>query len=214
MITVHKKNPNILQNKNIFWNTYHITQKDRECLHKHHAILLWFTGLSGSGKSAVAGILEKKLYQEKISTYILDGDNIRCGLCSDLGFSSQDRHENIRRIGEIARLMVDAGIVVLATCISPYQSDRIMIRNMFPQNCFVEIFVDTPINICEARDPKGLYKKARSGEIKNFIGVHIPYEIPKNPDIHLDGTQSVKTLINQLMQSCFLRFFFKNNCLK
>ncbi|URJ30907.1 adenylyl-sulfate kinase [Blochmannia endosymbiont of Camponotus sp.] len=205
------KNINYFSDKNIFWNTFYIKRQDREFLHKHRAILLWFTGLSGSGKSILANVLEKKLYDKNISTYILDGDNTRHGLCRDLGFSDYDRHENIRRVGETARLMVDAGIVVLATFISPYHYDRQIIRNMFPVNHFVEIFVDTPLHVCEERDPKGLYKKARSGEIENFTGISAPYERPKKPHIYLNGQKSIVELMNQILQSSFLESLFKTD---
>ncbi|WP_159714656.1 adenylyl-sulfate kinase [Blochmannia endosymbiont of Camponotus nipponensis] len=203
------KNINCISNKNVFWYNHCIKRKDRELLHKHRAILLWFTGLSGSGKSILASVLEKKLYHRKISTYILDGDNMRHGLCRDLGFSSYDRHENIRRVGEIARLMVDAGVVVLASFISPYHSERKMVRSMLPGNHFIEIFVDTPLHVCERRDPKGLYKKARSGEIENFTGISAPYERPKKPDIYLDGKKSIIELTNQVLRSSFLASLFK-----
>ncbi|WP_331828384.1 adenylyl-sulfate kinase [Candidatus Blochmannia sp. SNP] len=205
------KNIDYFSNRNIFWNTFCIKQQDREFLHKHRAILLWFTGLSGSGKSILANVLEKELHNRNISTYILDGDNTRHGLCRDLGFSDRDRHENIRRVGETARLMVDAGIVVLASFISPYHYDRQMIRNMFPINHFVEIFVDTPLHICEKRDSKGLYKKARSGEIENFTGVNSPYEKPKKPHIYLNGQKSIIELVSQILQSSFLESLFKIN---
>lgn len=148
----------MLTDESVFWNFYRIIRKNRECLHKHRAILLWFTGLSGSGKSIVANVLEEELHRRLVSTYVLDGDNIRHGLCRDLNFSIHDRHESIRRIGEVAKLMIDAGLVVLVTCISPYQSDRQMVRDMFSINDFIEVFVDTPLCVCEARDVKGLYR--------------------------------------------------------
>lgn len=207
-LMIHK-NINCISNKNIYWNTCCITQQDRELLHKHRAILLWFTGLSGSGKSILANVLETKLHHRNISTYMLDGDNIRHGLCRDLGFSDHDRHENLRRVGETARLMVDAGIVVLATFISPYHRERQMVRNMFPINHFIEIFVDTPFHVCEQRDSKGLYKRARSGEIENFTGISAPYERPKKPDIYLDGQKSIIELINQILRSSCIEYLFK-----
>lgn len=190
----------------ITWNSYRIDRKNREGLHKHRAMVLWFTGLSGSGKSTLAAVLEEKLYYKGISTYVLDGDNVRYGLCSDLQFSNRDRLENIRRVGEVARLMCDAGLVVLVALISPYCSDRKMIRNMFENDSFVEIFVDTPIEVCESRDPKGLYKKAKSGIIKNFTGFDDPYEQPSNPDIYLDGTKPLLCLINKLLNEVFFRY--------
>lgn len=193
---------------NVVWNFYRIARKDREKLHRHRAMVLWFTGLSGSGKSTVASVLEECLYKKRVNTYILDGDNIRHGLCNDLLFDSYDRSQNIRRAGEVARLMFDAGLVVLATFITPYKSDRQIIRNMFRGDCFLEVFVDTPISICKNRDPKGLYKKAKAGEIKNFTGVDDPYETPENPDIYLDGTKSLSDLVNQLLNIIILKIFF------
>lgn len=199
----------MLNNKNIFWNDYRITRKNREYLHKHRSILLWFTGLSGSGKSVLANILEEELHHRLVSTYVLDGDNIRYGLCCDLKFNIHDRRENIRRTGEIAKLMVDAGLVVLATFISPYQSDRQMVRDMFSINDFIEIFVDTPLYICERRDIKGLYKKARDGIIEEFTGISAFYEKPKQPDIYLDGQKSISELVRQLLDIIISKIFDK-----
>lgn len=196
-------------NKNIFWNFYRVTKQDREHLHKHRAMLLWFTGLSGSGKSVLANLLEEELYCRLINTYVLDGDNIRHGLCRDLNFSTYDRHENIRRIGEVAKLMVDAGLVVLATFVSPVQSDRQMIRNMFPVNCFIEIFVDTPLYICEERDTKGLYKKSRADVIKNFTGISACYEKPEDPEIYLDGKKPISELMRDLLDFIVTKIFNK-----
>lgn len=197
--------------RHITWHSYGVTRKDREKLHKHRSIVLWFTGLSGSGKSTLASILEKKLYDKNVCTYVLDGDNIRHGLCSDLKFNDYDRFQNIRRVSEVARLMFDAGLVVLAAFISPYRSDRQIIRNMFKNDHFLEIFVDTPIQICAKRDPKGLYKQAKFGKIKNFTGFDDPYEVPRYPDVHLDGTKPIKDLIDQLfsivMEKIFLNKF-------
>lgn len=193
--------------KNIVWHSYRVSRKDREKLHKHRSMVLWFTGLSGSGKSTLANILEENLYYRKINTYILDGDNVRFGLCRDLQFSMNDRCENLRRAGEVARLMMDAGMVVLATFITPYRSERHIIRNMFAIGDFLEIFVDTPIKVCEKRDPKGLYRKAKLGKIKNFTGLHDSYEKPKNPDIYLDGRKTISELINQLLNILILKIF-------
>lgn len=193
----------------IAWHSYCITRKDREKLHKHRSIVLWFTGLSGSGKSTIASILEEKLYKKGVNTYVIDGDNIRHGLCSDLTFNAFDRLQNIRRAGEVARLMFDAGLVVLATFISPYRSDRKMVRDMFGNNHFLEIFVDTSVQICAQRDPKGLYQQAKSGKIKNFTGIDDPYERPHNPDVYLDGTKSIIDLVNQLFDVVALKIFFK-----
>lgn len=199
----------MLTNKDIFWNSYRITRKSRECLHKHRAMLLWFTGLSGSGKSILASNLEEELYRRSVNTYVLDGDNLRYGLCYDLKFSIRDRRENIRRAGEVAKLMVDAGLVVLATFISPDQSDRRMVRGMFAISDFMEIFVDTPLLVCEKRDTKGLYKKAREGIIKDFTGINTCYERPQKPDILLDGKQPISELIRQLLGVIISKIFIK-----
>lgn len=196
--------------KNIIWNSYRINRKDRENLHKHRSAVLWFTGLSGSGKSTLASILEEQLHYKKISTYVLDGDNIRHGLCNDLSFNSFDRSENIRRAGEVVKLMFDAGLVVLVAFIAPYRKDRQMIKNMFSRDSFLEVFVDTPIRICKSRDPKGLYRKFESGQIKNLSGVDSVYEIPLNPDIHLDGKKEISILSEQLFNAAVSIIFSKN----
>lgn len=171
--------------QHIVWHQ-HAVDKSQRSRHKgHKAALIWFTGLSGSGKSTLAGALESALLARGVHTYLLDGDNVRHGLCSDLGFSPTDRQENLRRIGEVARLMVDAGLVVLAAFVSPYRAERQRIRERFGQEEFIEVFVDTPLAECERRDPKGLYKKARAGEIKHFTGIDDPYEAPEQPEIRL-----------------------------
>lgn len=205
-----KENFIYIDKKDVFWNSYRIVRKDREHLNKHRSVLLWFTGLSGSGKSILASILEEELHRRLVNTYVLDGDNIRHGLCDDLTFAACDRRENLRRVAEVAKIMIDAGLVVLAAFISPNYNDRQMVRNMFAVNDFIEIFVDTPLYICEKRDIKGLYKKARSGIIKNFTGVDDLYEIPKNPDIHLDGKKSIAVLIHQLLDVVVSKIFVKN----
>lgn len=166
-------------------HNHEIKHEDREKLHGHKGLVLWFTGLSGSGKSTVAGLLEKELHARKISTYILDGDNIRSGLNSDLNFSEKSRTENIRRIGEVAKLFVDAGVVVLSAFISPFRTDREKVKNTVGADHYVEIFVDCPLEECEKRDVKGLYAKARTGEIENFTGISSPFEEPENPEIHI-----------------------------
>ena len=170
---------------NIVWHQHFIDKAARAAQKGHQPALLWFTGLSGSGKSTLAGALEVELMQRGIHTYLLDGDNVRHGLCSDLGFAPADRQENLRRVGEVAKLMVDAGLVVLAAFVSPYQAERDAIRARFAEGEFIEVFVDTPLVECEQRDPKGLYKKARAGEIKHFTGIDDPYEAPLQPEIHL-----------------------------
>jgi bifunctional enzyme CysN/CysC len=151
--------------------------------------VLWFTGLSGAGKSTIANLVEQRLVRMNRHTFLLDGDNVRHGLNKDLGFTESDRIENIRRVGEVARLMADAGLIVLTAFISPFRADREMVRNMMDDGEFVEIFVDTPLSVAEKRDVKGLYKKARSGELKNFTGIDSPYEPPEMPEIHVDTTE-------------------------
>jgi adenylylsulfate kinase len=185
--------------ENVVWHVHAVTRQDRERQHGHQGVVLWFTGLSGSGKSTLAGALEQALLVNGVSTYLLDGDNVRHGLCCDLGFSDPDRRENIRRVGEVAKLMVDAGLVVLTAFISPHRAERKMVRDMLASGQFIEIFVDTPLAICEARDPKGLYKKARAGELKNFTGIDSVYELPEHPDVHMQGEQLVTNLIEQLL---------------
>lgn len=186
--------------ENVIWHSHAVTRAQREEQHGHKGVLLWFTGLSGSGKSTVAGAVEQALHQLGVSTYLLDGDNVRHGLCRDLGFSDDDRKENIRRVGEVARLMVDAGLVVLSAFISPHRAERQMVRDMLGEGRFVEVFVDTPLAICEARDPKGLYKKARAGELRNFTGIDGIYEAPAQAEIHLDGEQAVPALLVQVLE--------------
>ncbi|QIZ48254.1 adenylyl-sulfate kinase [Dickeya zeae] len=184
---------------NVVWHDHAVAREDRERQHGHRGVVVWFTGLSGSGKSTLAGALEQSLFARGVSTYLLDGDNVRHGLCRDLGFSDDDRRENIRRVGEVARLMVDAGLVVLTAFISPHRAERQMVRELLDQGQFLEVFVDTPLAICEARDPKGLYKKARAGELRNFTGIDAIYEAPEQPELHLDGQQLVTNLVDELL---------------
>jgi len=172
--------------KNIFKQDYKISRKDREVLHKHKSSLIWFTGLSGSGKSTLANLLEQELHILKISTFVLDGDNIRHSLNKDLTFSSTDRSENIRRIGEVAKIMLDAGVLTIAAFVSPYKKDREMVKNIVGSENFIEIYVNASLAECEKRDTKGLYKKARSGEIKNMTGISSTYEEPENPTLEID----------------------------
>ncbi|RUM41148.1 MAG: adenylyl-sulfate kinase [Desulfurobacterium sp.] len=160
-----------------------VTRKDREGMKGHKSFILWFTGLSGSGKSTLSHKVEEKLFEMGVHTYVLDGDNIRMGLNKDLGFTEEDRRENIRRIGEVAKLFVDAGIVVLTAFISPYRRDRDFVRNLVAEGDFIEVYVKCPLGVCEKRDPKGLYKKARAGIIKNFTGIDDPYEEPESPEV-------------------------------
>ena len=170
---------------NIYWHQGAITRADRERLHGHRGFTIWFTGLSAAGKSTLAVALEEALYEQGHHTYILDGDNIRHGLNKNLGFSPEDRAENIRRIGEVAKLFRDAGIINMTAFISPYRHDRQAARALSKGDSFIEVFVDCPVEVCEQRDPKGAYKKAREGIIKEFTGISAPYEAPENPEIHL-----------------------------
>lgn len=185
---------------NITWQKYSITRLKREQKYGHKSIVVWFTGLSGSGKSSIANCLEKILFKNDIKTCLLDGDNIRSGLCSNLSFSVLDREENIRRIGEVVKLMLDAGIIVLVSVISPYKYQRKMICKMLGKKNFLEVFVNTPISVCEYRDPKKLYKKARIGKISDFTGIQSTYETPEEPDVLLDGTESLEKNSKKLIQ--------------
>ncbi|MDB9960534.1 adenylyl-sulfate kinase [Oceanihabitans sp.] len=171
--------------ENIIAHSYQISKKDRQASNNHNSFLMWFTGLSGSGKSTIANVVEQELHKQGIKTYTLDGDNIRKGINSDLSFAPEDRTENIRRIAEISNLMVEAGLVVLAAFVSPYKKDRENIRSIVKDVNFVEVFINTSVEECERRDVKGLYKKARAGEIKNMTGISAPYEAPENPDIEI-----------------------------
>lgn len=187
-------------NQDIVWHNHTVTREERSEMKGHKPALLWFTGLSGSGKSTIAGALETALAERNAHTYLLDGDNVRFGLCKDLGFSDQDRQENIRRIGEVAKLMVDAGLLVLTAFISPHETEREGVKTLFDEGTCLEVFIDTPLAVCEQRDPKGLYKKARAGEIKSFTGIDSVYEAPKNPDIHVKTDQlSVTEAVQQLL---------------
>ena len=170
---------------NIYWSHGKVTAAQRELRNGHRGCVLWLTGLSGSGKSTIATELERELFNLGRHVYILDGDNIRHGLCSDLGFSHKDRTENIRRVGEVAKLLADAGVICITAFISPYRADRELARKILPRDRFVEVYVNAPVSICEQRDPKGLYAKARAGQIKDFTGVSAPYESPANPEIEL-----------------------------
>jgi adenylylsulfate kinase len=170
---------------NIYHHKGRITREDRERMNGHSGFTLWFTGLSGSGKSTVAVAVEEALFERGVRTYILDGDNVRFGLNKNLGFSPEDRTENIRRIAEVAKLFRDAGVVSITAAISPYRADRDSARALGGPNEFIEIYAECSIDVCESRDPKGLYKKARAGEIQGFTGINAPYEAPEKPEIHL-----------------------------
>jgi len=188
--------------ENIIPHSYNISLKDRRKANKHNSFLLWFTGLSGSGKSTIANLVEQELHKKGIKTYSLDGDNVRKGLNSDLTFSPDNRTENIRRIAEVSNLMIDAGIVVLAAFVSPYKKDRENIKNIVKEINFVEIFINTSLTECERRDTKGLYKKARAGEIKNMTGISAPYEAPESPYIEIKTEdESIKRAVKRIIES-------------
>lgn len=171
--------------ENIIPHDYQISRGDRQNKNQHNSFLIWFTGLSGSGKSTIANVVEQKLFQRGIKTYTLDGDNIRKGINNDLTFAPEDRTENIRRIAEVSNLMIDAGVLTLAAFVSPYKKDRENIKTIVKANNFIEVYVNTSVEECERRDTKGLYKKARAGEIKNMTGISAPYEAPEYPDIEI-----------------------------
>ncbi len=186
---------------NIHWQALEVGKEARARIKHQQPLCLWFTGLSGSGKSTIASLLEKRLHAEGRHTFILDGDNIRHGLNRDLGFTEADRVENLRRIAEVAKLMTDAGLIVLVSFISPYRSERRMARELFPEGEFLEVFVDAPLEACEGRDPKGLYAKARRGELPNFTGLDSRYEAPEHPDIHLHTDRDpVEACVDQILQ--------------
>ncbi|MED3563256.1 adenylyl-sulfate kinase [Bacillus sp. MUM 116] len=188
------------QSTNITWHETTITKNDRRSQNGHGSCTLWFTGLSGSGKSTIANAVSNELYRLRINEYVLDGDNIRHGLNKDLGFSEHDRTENIRRIGEVAKLFVDSGKVITTAFISPFRSDRDQVRELFEEGEFIEVFVDCPIEVCEQRDPKQLYAKARRGEIKDFTGIDSPYEAPEKPEITLrSDLLSVEEAVQQVI---------------
>jgi bifunctional enzyme CysN/CysC len=174
--------------QNVHWQALDISRSARAALNNQIPAVLWFTGLSGAGKSTIANLVEKKLYRMNRHTFLLDGDNIRHGLNKDLGFTEADRVENIRRVGEVARLMTDAGLIVITAFISPFRAERKLVRDMMMPGEFIEIHIDTPLNVAESRDVKGLYKKARGGQLKNFTGIDSPYEAPEAPEIRIDTT--------------------------
>jgi adenylylsulfate kinase len=200
------------EDENIVWHQHAIDKAFRAELKKQKPAVLWFTGLSGAGKSTVAGALENRLANMGYHTYLLDGDNVRHGLCSDLGFSDQDRRENIRRIGELAKLMADAGLIVLSAFISPHRAERQLVRDLIPEGEFLEVFVNASLEVCELRDPKGLYKKARAGEITNFTGIDSGYEAPIDPEINLPaGDKSIDQLVDLCIGVLAERKIVKNN---
>ncbi|MBK1701999.1 adenylyl-sulfate kinase [Thiococcus pfennigii] len=186
---------------NVVWHHHAVDRTVRADNKGQQPAVIWFTGLSASGKSTLAGALEQILTEQGYHTYLLDGDNVRHGLCRDLGFSDADRTENIRRVGEVANLMADAGLIVMAAFISPFRVDRQVVRDIVPDGQFIEVFVDAPLDVCRERDPKGLYARAERGEIKQFTGIDSPYEAPQAPEVHIDaGRLSVAESVNQLLE--------------
>jgi adenylylsulfate kinase len=199
------------RSSNTVWHSATITRAHRERLNTHRAVVLWFTGLSGSGKSTLAHAVEDRLYQLNCRTFVLDGDNVRQGLCSDLGFSVQDRSENIRRISEAAKLLVESGVIAMTAFISPFRADRQRARSIFPHGDFIEIFCDASLDVCEQRDIKGLYKRARLGEVKEFTGISSPYEAPMNPELVLrTGELRLEECVRQVVENLQQRNIFSD----
>ena len=185
---------------NVTWHNHRVSSEDRQRQNGHQGAVLWFTGLSACGKSTIANTVDRLLHEQGKHTFVLDGDNIRLGLNKNLGFSAEDRAENIRRIGEVSKLFADAGILTLAAFISPFRADRDQVRSLLPAGRFLEIYVNASLATCEARDPKGLYRKARAGEIKQFTGIDAPYEPPDNPELILDAdSRSIDDLATQVV---------------
>ena len=196
---------------NVVWHHATVTRARRETQNGHRGAIIWFTGLSGSGKSTLAHAVEETLHQQGCHTFVLDGDNVRHGLCGDLGFSNKDRQENIRRIGEVAKLFMEAGAIVLTAFISPYRVDRERVRGMVEHGDFIEIYCDAPIEVCEARDVKGIYKKARAGLIPEFTGISSPYEVPKNPELTVNtGGEKLEACVKQVIDEMVQRELTKS----
>lgn len=188
-----------MKSSNTVWHHATVTRERRAQLNRHKSVVLWFTGLSGAGKSTIAHAVEELLHQKGYHTFVLDGDNVRHGLCGDLGFSDSDRIENIRRVGELSKLFVEAGVIVLTAFISPFRADRAKARQLLQQD-FVEIYCNCPLEVCEERDVKGLYRKARAGEIKHFTGISSPYEEPENPELSIDtGGKTVEACAEEVL---------------
>ena len=195
-----KQDDSISKSSNTVWHHATVNRLRREQQNQHKSCILWFTGLSGSGKSTLAHAVEEQLHQMNCKTYVLDGDNVRHGLCGDLGFSDDDRKENIRRIGNVSKLFLDAGVIVLSAFISPFKADRQLVRNMVTPGDFLEVYCNSPVEVCEQRDVKGLYKKARKGEIKDFTGITSPYEKPSNAELTVGtGNDSLEHCVSQVI---------------
>ena len=196
---------------NVVWHHATVTRARREAQNGHRSAIIWFTGLSGSGKSTLAHAVEDCLHQRGCRSFVLDGDNVRHGLCGDLGFSVHDRQENIRRIGEMAKLFMEAGVIVLTAFISPYRADRQRVRGMVERGDFIEIYCDAPIEVCESRDVKGMYKKARAGQIAEFTGISSPYEDPEHPDLTVEtGRLELDECVRQVIGEMERRELIKN----
>ncbi len=199
-----------MKTENTVWHEQVITKEQRSAQKNQKPCLLWYTGLSGSGKSTVANAVDAMLFDMGCHSYLLDGDNVRHGLNGDLGFSDDERVENIRRISEVAKLFCDSGLIVSTAFISPFASDRAMAKEKLPEGEFIEVFIDTPIAVCESRDPKGLYKKARAGEIKHFTGIDSDYDIPQSPEIHVKtAEQSIEQCAKQIVNFLISKGFVK-----
>lgn len=199
----------MMNSTNVVWQHYQVAKKSRAILKKQTPCIVWLTGLSGSGKSTIAGLVEQKLFELGCHTYLLDGDNVRHGINQDLGFSDSDRVENIRRVGEMAKLFADAGIIVLTAFISPFKADRQMVRELVDEGEFIEVFMDASLETCEKRDPKGLYKKARAGQIKNFTGIDSEYQKPENPEVSIPSSElsieeSADLVVDYLLEQGFI----------
>jgi adenylylsulfate kinase len=189
-----------ITNQHTVWHEPSIYRKDREKMNGHKSVIIWFTGFSGAGKSSIAHALEDKLHKNEIRTFVLDGDNVRHGLCKDLGFTDEDRNENIRRIGEVSLLMMESGVIVLTAFISPFIKDRQIVRQLTSEGEFIEVYCNASLDVCESRDIKGLYKKARAGEISHFTGISSEYEQPENPEILLDTeNQTIEESVEQII---------------
>ena len=190
-----------MNSSNVVKHRATVTRSRREKQNKHRSVIIWFTGLSGSGKSTLAHSVEEELHKAGCRTFVFDGDNVRHGLCANLSFSEEDRHENIRRIGEMSKLFIEAGVIALTAFISPYKIDRERVRALVSENDIIEIFCDSPLSVCEERDVKGLYKKARTGEIRNYTGISSPYEKPEHPDLVLDtASNSVEVNVEKILK--------------
>lgn len=195
-----------MKSSNTVWHCATVTRERRVKQNGHKSVVLWFTGLSGSGKSSLAHAVEEELHLQGCRTFVLDGDNVRHGLCGDLGFGEKDRCENIRRVGEVTKLFVEAGVITLTAFISPFREDRSRVRSMFPHGEFLEIYCACPLEICEQRDVKGLYQRARAGEVKNFTGIDSPYEAPEKPELIVNtGSTSLENSVSEVMDMLMLR---------